>query len=67
MAPRFARNDPNPSAAIDSVRFIAKGLRPLIDYLDDKEMQRCVGETVAKASVAALAPRQSGASILKCD
>ena len=57
LAPAFARHDPNPEAATDVVHYIAGEMGKLVDYLEDAEMQRCVGESAAEAKLAALAPR----------
>ena len=66
LAPAFARNDPNPRNAEDVVRSIAGELDKLVDYLDDGDMQRCVGEMAANAPLDALAPRPAGRSLLAC-
>ena len=66
LASRYARLDPNPAAAEDTVHFIANSLRELIDYLDDHEMQLCVGESAVEASLSDLAPRTAGTSRLAC-
>ena len=66
LAPAFARNDSNPRNAEDVVRSIAGELDKLVDYLDDGDMQRCVGEMAANAPLDALAPRPAGRSLLAC-
>jgi len=66
LAPAFAKYDPTSEADTALVRDIASSLSVLVDYLDDGEMQLCVGEAAAKAEVADLAPRRAGTSFLDC-
>jgi hypothetical protein len=63
-APDFGRGSP---ADVESVRFIARGLVQVADYLDDEELQRCVATSAARASPTVLRPRPKGSpSILDC-
>lgn len=68
MAPKFvAPNASNRESTIETVRFIANGLQPLVTYLEEPEIQLCVGEMAAKADVTSIRPRRSGKSILDCN
>jgi len=63
-AREFGRGDADD---VTRIRFIGRGLEQVADYLDDADLQRCVTDSVAKASPHVLAPRPRGApSILNC-
>lgn len=67
FAPNFpGPSDPNPALTVETVRFVATGLEPVAEYLEDPEIQLCVAEMAANADLSSLKPRKSKKSFLDC-